>query len=142
MLGDCESTTIAPGGGGPVPGPTAGAPLSVRVTAPATAKLARLLGGGPLKFRVTFSGACRAVAGIVVRKPEAKRLKLGSKETTIARIVSNVPAAGTFAATLTLKKKYRAKLRQATRVTAYVVVACVAADGPTPAAARKIVLRA
>jgi hypothetical protein len=126
-----------PRGGAPGPG---GA-LNVSLTAPSVPKLGPLLKGKKVKFAFTVSAPCRGEAGILVKKAEAKRLKLGTKDTVIGAAAAKVPAAGTYSATLTIAKKFRAKLRKAKRVTAFVVVACEAAGGSTDAASRKVVLK-
>lgn len=141
VLGDCESRTIGSGGTSPSPSPSPGSPLNIGVSGPATAKLGPLLSGKALTFRMTFSAPCGLAAGILVRKAEAKRLKIGTKDTLIAEDAANVPGAGTFSGTLRVKKKYRARLRRAARVTAFLALVCRAADGSTDAATRKIVLR-
>jgi hypothetical protein len=121
------------------PGP--GGALRVGLTAPSVPKLGLLLSGKKVKFRFTVSASCRGKAGIVVRKGEAKRLKLGAKDMIIGAAAADIPAAGTYPATLTIAKKYRAKLRTAKRVTAFVVITCKAADGSTDAASRKVVAK-
>ena len=151
VLGDCESRTIAPGPGpgpapgpGPGPGPTPGPSLlTAELGAPSGTKLGALAAGKPMKFRMTFSGPCRVVAGIFVKKAEARRLKLGKKDTTIAAESSNAPSAGVFAGRLTIKRQFRSKLRRATRATVYLAIGCVGPDGSVlaEAPARKLVLR-
>ncbi len=115
--------------------------LSVGLTAPSAPKLGALLQGKKVKFRFTVSAPCRGKARILVKKAEAKRLKLGAKDTLIGAAAANVPAAGTYPATLTIAKKYRAKLRTAKRVVAFVVVSCQAADGSTDAASRRVIFK-
>ncbi len=146
VLGDCEQRDIAAGAPAPVPGPGTGstpAPsaLSVALGAPKPLKLGALLAGKALGFRVTFSGACTATVGLVLRAAEAKRLKIGKRETRIARAVDTVAEGGTFAATLKLSKTYRAKLRRARSVTAYLVLVCTDASGAAPSVTRKLVLK-
>lgn len=147
VLGDCESRTIDPGptpppGPDPLPPPPS-VPLTAKLGAPSGTKLGLLACGKPMKFRMTFSGPCRVVAGIVVKKAGAKRLKLGTKETTIAAKASNAPSAGTFQGTLTIKKKLRAKLRRAAKATVFLAIGCVGPDGSVlaEAPASKVVLR-
>ncbi len=130
-------------GGGNLAGLSA-APVgafSVGLTAPSAPKLGALLRGKKVKFNFTVSAPCRGKAGILVKKAEAKRLKLGAKDTLIGSSTADVPAAGTYPATLTIAKKYRAKLRTAKRVVAFVVVSCQAADGSTDAASRRVVFK-
>ncbi len=115
--------------------------FSVGLTAPSAPKLGALLQGKKVKFRFTVSAPCRGKARILVKKAEAKRLKLGAKDTLIGAAAANVPAAGTYPATLTIAKKYRAKLRTAKRVVAFVVVSCQAADGSTDAASRRVIFK-
>ncbi len=115
--------------------------FSVGLTAPSAPKLGALLRGKKVKFRFTVSAPCRGKASILVKKAEAKRLKLGAKDTLIGSSTANVPAPGSYPATLTIAKKYRAKLRTAKRVVAFVVVTCQAADGSTDAASRRVVLK-
>ncbi len=126
-------------GGGNLAAPVGA--FSVGLTAPSAPKLGALLRGKKVKFRFTVSAPCRGKASILVKKAEAKRLKLGAKDTLIGSSTANVPAAGTYAATLTIAKKYRAKLRTAKRVVAFVVVSCQAADGSTDAASRRVVFK-
>ncbi len=126
-------------GGGNLAAPVGA--VSVGLTAPSAPKLGALLRGKKVKFRFTVSAPCRGKAGILVKKAEAKRLKLGAKDTLIGAAAADVPAAGTYPATLTIAKKYRAKLRTAKRVVAFVVVTCQAADGSTDAASRRVVLK-
>ncbi len=131
---------VGDGGGGG--GGGGGNTFSVGLTAPSAPKLGALLLGKKVKFSLTVSAPCRGNAGILVKKAEAKRLKLGAKDTLIGTAAADdVPAAGTYPATLTIAKKYRAKLRKAKRVAAFVVFACKAADGSTDAASRRIVLK-
>lgn len=133
-----SATGTSPSIGG---GNVAGGALSVGLTAPSAPKLGLLLRGKKVKFNLTISAPCRVKARILVKRAEAKRLKLGTKDTTIGAAAADVPAAGTFPATLTIAKRYRAKLRRAKRVTAFVVIACQAADGSTAAASRKVVFK-
>jgi len=148
VLGDCEqrdisAATSAPGTGtGTGTGSTpAATPLSVALGAPKPAKLGALLAGGALSFRVSFSGACSATVGLVLRAAEARRLKVGKKDTRIARAVDTIQQGGTFAATLRISKTYRTKLRRARSVTAYLVLVCTDGSGALPSAARKLVLK-
>ncbi len=147
VLGDCESRDIAgaspgPATPGPSPAPVGSAtPLTVALAAPKPVKLGKLIDGKTLSFQLTFSGACTATVGLVVKKAEAKRLKIGTKETAIARAVDQVPEAGTYPATLKLKSTYRKKLRKAKSVTAYLVVVCADASGAQPSKQRKLVLK-
>ena len=138
VLGDCESRTI--GAATPPPGTAPGA-LNVGMSPPRAPKLGALLSGRTLRFRFTVSAPCRAKAGIVVRKAEARRVKLGTKDIVIGGAAAAVPSAGTYPATLGIARKYRSKLRRAARVTVFVVVTCTAADRSTDAAVRKVVLR-
>ncbi len=128
-------------GGGNLAGLAGLAGLSVGLTAPSAPKLGALLRGKKVKFNFTVSAPCRGKAGILVKKAEAKRLKLGAKDTLIGSSTANVPAPGSYPATLTIAKKYRAKLRTAKRVVAFVVVSCQAADGSTDAASRRVVFK-
>lgn len=140
VLGDCEQRDIA-GAAGPVaPGPNTPA-LTVGLGSPKPVKLGALLGGKALSFKITFSAACTATVGLVIRAAEARRLKIGKKETAIARAVDQVPQAGTYAATLKLKSTYRKKLRKARSVTAYLVLVCTSASGAQPATQRKLVFK-
>ncbi len=146
IIGDCESldqstTGTPPPAGGTPPPAGGGTPLTVGVKAGATAKLGSLLSGKALKFTATFSGACSAVAGLVLRAPEAKRLKVGKTETVIGSKAATVGASGSFAATLKISSKYRAKLRKAKRITAYLALVCTDAAGVDASAVRKIVLK-
>ena len=97
------------------PARAAAAPLTVALGEPKTLRLGAFLSGKPLKFTVTFSAACTTTIGLVVRKAEAKRLKIGTKDTVIARAVDQVPQGGNFSATLKIKRAFRAKLRNASR---------------------------
>lgn len=140
VLGDCEQRDIA-AAGSPPPAPGSGTPLAVKLGAPAALKLGALLSGKALRFRVTFTGACRATAGLVLRAAEAKRLKAGKKDTIIAADVADVPQAGVFPAVLKVTKAYRKKLRRAKKVTAYLVVVCSDGAGANPSATRKVILK-
>lgn len=133
VLGDCEARTI--GAATPAPGA-----LDVGLGAPKAPKLGALLSGAALKFRFTVSAPCRGTAGIVVRKAEAKRVKLAAKTIVIAGASAALSSAGTYPATLRIAKKFRSKLRGAARLTAFVVVACTA-GGSTDSAVRKVVLK-
>ncbi len=117
-------------------------PLDVGFTALSAPKLGALLRGRKVKFGFTVSAPCRGSAGILVKKDEVKRLKLGTKDTFIGvAVATDLPAAGGYPGTLTIAKKYRAKLRKAKRVTAFVVVACRANDGSTAVAWHKVVFK-
>lgn len=148
VMGDCESLDRAatPAAGAPAsattgrPAETEGS-LSVRVGVPKSTRLRPLLAGKAIAFRVGFSGPCQATLGIVLRAAEARRLGIGTKATVIAADTAAVPEAGAFAGSLKLIAKYRKKLSKARRVTAYLVLLCEGADGSSPTAARKIVLR-
>jgi Ca2+-binding RTX toxin-like protein len=140
VLGDCEQRDIA-AAGTPAPTPGPGGTLAVSVGAPKAVKLGALLSGKALSFRVTFTAACRATAGLVLRKAEAKRLKVGKKDTVIAADVADVPQAGTFPAVLKVTKAFRTKLRKAKKLTAYLVVVCQDGSGAAPTANRKLVLK-
>ncbi len=148
VLGDCESRDI-PAAAAPVPGPAPGAggttPVAVALTvafpAPAAVKLGKLLGGSALSARLTFSAACTMTSSLVVRKAEAKRLKIGTKDTTIARAVNTVPKAGTYPVSLKLKSSYRKKLKKAKSVTAYLVASCTDLSGAKSSSQRKLVLK-
>lgn len=141
VLGDCEQRDIgsatAPG---PAPGPGAGTnPLQVGLTAPATAKLRPLASGKPLKFRVQFTAACRTTATLVLRAPEAKKLRLPRKLTVIGRESAQVPEAGTYAATLKVLPKFRPALRRARNsVKIDILVVCRDASGANAAATRRV----
>ena len=140
VLGDCEQRDIA-AAGAPPPTRGTGGTLAVTVGAPNALKLGALLSGRALSFRVTLTGACRATAGLVLRKAEAKRLKVGKKDTVIAADVADVPQAGAFPALLKVTKAFRAKLRKAKKITAYLVVVCEDGSGAAPSATRKLVLK-
>ena len=139
VLGDCESLDQASTGTPPPAG--GGTPLTVGVTAGASAKLGSLLSGKALKFTVTFSGACKAVAGLVLRAPEAKRLKVSRTQVVIGSTTATVSEGGSFAAAVKISAKYRAKLRKAKRITAYLALVCSDAAGVDASAVRKIVLK-
>jgi len=151
VLGDCEARDIsaapgngdggAPGTGGGNPSGGGGTTLAAAIGKPAAVKLRSLLSGKALKFTVTFTGACKAAAGLVVRASEAKRLKIGKADTLIARDTATVPQAGTYAARLKISKRYRTKLKRARKLTAYIGVVCTDAAGGRAQAARKVVLR-
>ncbi len=115
--------------------------LSVSLTAPSAPKLGALLRGKKVKFRFTVSAPCLVKYRILVKKVEAKRLKLGTKDTLIGSVAAIAPVAGTYPGTLTIANKYRAKLRTAKRVVGFVVVSCQAADGSTDTASRRVVLK-
>jgi hypothetical protein len=146
VLGDCESRDV--GGASPGPAPGGGAPggggggaLTVALGAPKPLKLGAALRGRALSFRVTFSAACTATVGLVVVRRDARRLKLGTKDTVIGRAVDQVPEPGTFAATLKLNRSARAKLRRARSVPAQLVLVCRSAAGAEASAQRRVVLR-
>lgn len=144
VLGDCESRDIAGAQPGPTPGaggPSGGSALTVDLGKPGALRLGAFLSGKPLKFTVSFSAACTTTIGLVVRRPEAKRLKIGTKDTVIARVVEQVPQGGRFAATLKIKRAFRAKLKKARSVKATLVLVCTDASGAQPAAQRKLVLK-
>jgi len=145
VLGDCESRDVPAAQPGPAPGagtPAAGGTgLTVALGVPKQLKLGAFVAGKALTFRVTFSAACATTIGLVVRKAEAKRLKIGKKDTAIARAVDQAPQGGTFAVSLKLKKAYRAKLRKARSVKATLVVICADASGAQPSAQRTVTLR-
>ncbi len=115
--------------------------FSVSLTAPSAPKLGALLRGKKVKFRFTVSAPCLVKSRILVKKVEAKRLKLGAKDTLIGSVAAIAPVAGTYPGTLTIANKYRAKLRTAKRVVGFVVVSCQAADGSTDTASRRVVLK-
>ncbi len=115
--------------------------FSVSLTAPSAPKLGALLRGKKVKFRFTVSAPCLVKYRILVKKVEAKRLKLGAKDTLIGSVAAIAPVAGTYPGTLTIANKYRAKLRTAKRVVGFVVVSCQAADGSTDTASRRVVLK-
>lgn len=131
VLGDCEQVDRSGAGGG----------LAVTIGAPSGTKLGALLRGKSLRFRSTFSAPCRAAVGLVVRRREARRLGIGRKDTIIGRAGGDVPEAGTYATTMKIATKYRAKLRRARSVTSYIVLVCTDAGGVDATAARKAVLR-
>lgn len=143
VLGDCEQRDISGAAPGPGPGvtpPPGGAtPLQVGLTAPATAKLRALASGKPLKFRVQFTAACRTTATLVLRAPEAKKLRLPRKLTVIGRDSAQVPGAGTYAATLKVLPKYRPAFRRARNsVKVDILVVCRDASGAKAAATRRV----
>ncbi len=115
--------------------------FSVSLTAPSAPKLGALLRGKKVKFRFTVSAPCLVKYRILVKKVEAKRLKLGAKDTLIGSVAAIAPVAGTYPGTLTIANKYRAKLRTAKRVVGFVVVSCQAADGSTDTASRRVVFK-
>ncbi len=128
----------------PLTGTSPAAPVrafSVSLTAPSAPKLGALLRGKKVKFRFTVSAPCLVKYRILVKKVEAKRLKLGAKDTLIGSVAAIAPVAGTYPGTLTIAKKYRAKLRTAKRLVGFVVVSCQAADGSTDTASRRVVLK-
>ena len=71
-----------------------------------------------------------------MRKAEAKRLKIGKKDTVIAAPSIRRRRAATFSATLKLKSAFRAKLRKARSVKATLVLVCADASGAQPSAQR------
>lgn len=135
VLGDCESRTI----GSAAPPPPSS--FSIGLTPPTIPKLGAIAAGKSLRFRVTASAPCNLEGGIVLRKAEARRLKLGNKEIIIGAAAANVPAAGTYPATLTVARKYRAKLRGQARVTAFVILVCDTPAGERDVASRRVVLK-
>jgi hypothetical protein len=143
VLGDCESRDIssgtAPGPGPGVTPPPGATPLQVGLAAPATAKLRALAAGKPLRFRVQFTAACRTTATLVLRAPEARKLRLPRRLTVIGRDSAQVPDAGIYAATLKVLPKYRPALRRARNsVKVDIRVVCRDASGATAAATRRV----
>jgi hypothetical protein len=52
-----------------------------------------------------------------------------------------VPEPGTFAAKLTIKRTFRAKLKRARSIRAILVAVCADASGAQPSAQRRVTLR-
>jgi Ca2+-binding RTX toxin-like protein len=129
VLGDCETRTLS------------GGALSVGFGVPKAPKLALFAAGRSLKFNVTVSAPCTLEAGIVLRKAEARRLKIGNKDTIIGAAAAAIRAPGTYAASLSVATKYRAKLRGHARVTTYVLLLCETETGATDTALRRVIIR-
>jgi len=142
VLGDCEQRDIGSAGPGPGPGitpPPGTTPLQVGLAAPATAKLRALGTGKPLNFRVQFTAACRTTATLVLRAPEARKLRLPRRLTVIGRDSAQVPEAGTYAASLKVAPRYRAAFRRARNsVKVDIRVVCRDASGATASATRRV----
>lgn len=145
VLGDCESRDVAGARPGPAPGTgsTGGnaSPLTVGLGTPKPLRLGAFLSGKPLKFTVTFSAACTVTVGLVVRRAVAKRLKIGQKDTAIARDVDQAPQGGTFSASLKIKSAFLSKLKRARSVKAVLVLVCSDASGAQPSTQRNVVLK-
>ncbi|MFP5450381.1 MAG: hypothetical protein ACLGG9_01385, partial [Thermoleophilia bacterium] len=140
VLGDCEARDIGSAGPGPgVTPPPGTTPLQVGLAAPATAKLRALGTGKPLNFRVQFTAACRTTATLVLRAPEARKLRLPRRLTVIGRDGAQVPEAGTYAASLKVAPRYRAAFRRARNsVKVDIRVVCRDASGATASATRRV----
>ena len=130
-------TTPAPSD--PTPGrptPTAGK-LTVGLVAPKAAKFGSLRAKG-LRVKMSVSGDCTGAVALAVQKGEAKRLKVGNDDTVIGQVGPGKLDAGSFAATIKLKKKYAVALRSARGMTAFVVATCSNGSAKPVVAARKI----
>jgi WD40-like Beta Propeller Repeat len=125
----------------PPPGSGGATTLAVTLTAPKTGTIRALRKRG-IKVTTSVSVACQGVVALVVLKPEAKRLKLGTKETIIAIAGPAALEAGAFSVTLKLTPKYARRLKGAKRMTAYVLSACAVGQAEPVTKLRKIVFKA
>jgi hypothetical protein len=142
VLGECESRSVAaPAGGGGGGGGGGKVALAVTLTAPKTASLTALLAGKPFAFKLRITGPCTVAGGLVLDAKEAKRLKVGTKQTIVAQDAARVPKAGTYPASLELTAAFRKKLAAADTVNALLAVVCQGAGGATPADAKAVVFR-
>jgi hypothetical protein len=144
VLGDCESRTIGAAPTtppSPTPLPPAPVALNVGLAKPTVPKLAAMLSGKAIRTRINISAPCDLSVGLVLLKAEARRLKLGNKIVVIGGAGAKIDEAGPYSVTLTILRKFRAKLRGQARVRISVVALCEAADKSDDTAVRNIVLR-
>lgn len=132
-------------GPGPAPGPdpgTPGAGPAVTLARPLVPKLGRLLAGRAVSMTTKSTVTCGAVLVIYVPKNEARRLKIGKKETLLGkgkatRLTGGVARKLTAKLSMTMRKK----LRRARTIKARVGVVCVDATGRQAAREANVTIR-
>lgn len=135
----CEQ--VDRGGTSGTPPPPGGNGLTVGISAASSARLATLLRGKGFAFRISFTGACHGAFGLVLRRTEARRLKLGRTEVVLDGEEGDIPGAGVLSVRTKPAKRYLKRLRGQRRVTAVIAVVCTDASGATATARRTVVFR-
>jgi hypothetical protein len=116
---------VAAGGGGGGGG-TPVAALSVTGAVAKKQTPSALSKGKKLKVTLTSNATCSGVVAIGISKGEAKRLKLGKKIMSIGTgEATTVTAGAPTTLTVAVASKYRSKLKNASKLKATIVIACV-----------------
>lgn len=123
--GQCESVDVASGGGG---GGGGGGP-ELGLAAKARSKISKLVSRAGFAFRISVSEPCDALVRLRVAKGEARRRGLGRRAVTLGSDTATIPEAGVYAATLPVKRKFRAKLRGLAVLRTTLVFGCASASG-------------
>ena len=117
--GQCESVDIASGGGG----------LELGLAAKARGKIAKLVSRAGFRFRLAVSEPCNALVRLRVAKGEARKRGLGRRAVILGSDTAAIPEAGAYAATLPIKRKFRAEVRELAVLRTTLVFACESASG-------------
>jgi Ca2+-binding RTX toxin-like protein len=132
--GQCESVDIASGGGNGGGGPELGLAAKARST------ISKLLSRAGFGFRISVSEPCDALVRLRVAAGEARRRGLGRGAVTLGSDAATIPEAGAYAATLTVKRKFRAKLRGLAVLRTTLVFGCASTSG-VEAVSKKVTFR-
>jgi hypothetical protein len=119
--GECESVDLGSDQGG-------GDDLEIALGAKGHGKLSDLLSKGGFQYALATNAPCRATGTITVAKGEARRRGLGRSKVTLASGSGDVPEAGTYAAGLRARAKYRKKLKSLKRLATTLTFTCTAGD--------------
>ena len=120
--GQCESVDVASGGGG-------GGGPELGLAAKARSKISKLVSRAGFAFRISVSEPCDALVRLRVAAGEARRRGLGRRAVTLGSDTATIPEAGVYAATLPVKRKFRAKLRGLAVLRTTLVFGCASASG-------------
>jgi Ca2+-binding RTX toxin-like protein len=142
--GLCESVDAAAGvdpapeivGAPPQPGASFGVALGARTSV----KMSKLLSKNGFPFALAVNAPCRGTGTLVVAAAEARRRGLGKSSVTLASDTFAVPDAGTYAAGVTVKPKFRKKLKALKQLATTLSFSCVA-SGVTKSKSQKVTFR-
>lgn len=132
--GQCESVDVSSGGGG------GGGSLELGLAAKARGAISKLVSRSGFRFRLSVSAPCDALVRLRVAKGEARKRGLGRRAVILASDSATIPEAGTYAAQLPAKKKFRAKLRGLALLRTTLVFGCASAND-VEVVSRKVTFR-
>lgn len=140
--GECERVDV-PQAADPAPAPAPvppGSSLTVAITSPASARIAKLVSARGFGFRLTVSAPCRGTVKLGVTGAEARRVGLARGAVTLVLLSDEIPEAGTYRASLPLKARHRRKLGSVARLRTTLTFSCVG-EGASDRQSRKVLFR-